>query len=241
MPVYGNGERWCVAHDDQKTAVIRSIKGTKAYFDAQSTVDIDIDLPITNFDISQIPENERPIMMLVCQSFVMEYFVKRNATNMRDARKLLVAIDEAHEAFWNPESRHFLALQYRTNRSRHVGNVLIMQSLADLSKYSDTEDIIKNTETFMLLKHNARDAKYLKETLQITDSQVNGILNLGGDEKAEKKRPGEVCLVDMPTKRVVFLQVDYLKETEKYIVETDVEAVAQMMGEREARMAGGMR
>ena len=240
LPVYANGERWCREHEDGKTAVIRSIKGTKAYFDAQSTVDIDIDLPITNFDISQIPENERPIMMLVCQSFVMEYFVKRNATNLRDARKLLVAIDEAHEAFWNPESRHFLALQYRTNRSRHVGNVLIMQSLADLSKYSDTEDIIKNTETFFLLKHNARDKKYLKETLEITDSQINGILNLGGDEKAEKKRPGEVCLVDVPTKRVVFLQVDYLKETEKYIVETDVEAVAQMMGERDAQMAGGM-
>ena len=46
--------------------------------------------------------------------------------------------------------------------------------------------------------------------------------------------------MDVPTKRVVFLQVDYLKETEKYIVETDVEAVAQMMGERDAQMAGGM-
>ena len=193
-----------------------------------------------NFDISQIPESERPIMMLVCQSFVMEYFVKRNATNLRDARKLLVVIDEAHEAFWNPESRHFLSLQYRTNRSRHVGNVLIMQSLADLSKYPDTEDIIKNTETFFLLKHNARDRKYLKETLEITDSQVNGILTLGGDEKAEEKRPGEICLVDIPTKRVVFLQADYLKATERYIVETDVENVAKLMDERSAMLSGGV-
>ncbi|MBQ7557265.1 MAG: hypothetical protein IJT00_04300, partial [Lachnospiraceae bacterium] len=137
IPVRKDGRKWCT-HKDGRTSEIRVIKGTKAYFDAQSDVDIDIDLPVTNFDISQIPESERPIMMLVCQSFVMEYFVKKNAINMKDARKLLVVIDEAHEAFWNPESRHFLALQYRTNRSRHVGNVLIMQSLADLSKYPDT-------------------------------------------------------------------------------------------------------
>ena len=239
LPIHPGGERWCT-HEDGRTAVVRCIKGTKAYFDDQSDVDIDIDLPVTNFDISQIPESERPIMMLVCQSFVMEYFVKRNATNLRDARKLLVVIDEAHEAFWNLESRHFLSLQYRTNRSRHVGNVLIMQSLADLSKYPDTEDIIKNTETFFLLKHNARDRKYLKETLEITDSQVNGILTLGGDEKAEEKRPGEICLVDIPTKRVVFLQADYLKATERYIVETDVENVAKLMDERSAMLSGGV-
>ena len=119
-------------------------------------------------------------------------------------------------------------------------NVLIMQSLADLSKYPDTEDIIKNTETFFLLKHNPRDSKYLKETLLITDSQVNGIISLGGDEKAEEKRPGEICLVDVPTKRVVFLQADYLKATERYIVETDVEKVAQLMDERSAALAGGI-
>ena len=76
--------------------------------------------------------------------------------------------------------------------------------------------------------------------MEITDSQVNGILTLGGDEKAEEKRPGEICLVDIPTKRVVFLQADYLKATERYIVETDVENVAKLMDERSAMLSGGV-
>ena len=44
----------------------------------------------------------------------------------------------------------------------------------------------------------------------------------------------------LPTKRVVFLQADYLKATERYIVETDVENVAKLMDERSAMLSGGV-
>ena len=237
LPVRADGKRWCM-HEDGKTEAIREIRGTKAFFDAQSTISVDPNLPITNFDVSQVPESERPIMMLICQAFVSEYFVKTNGADVRHAKKLLVAVDEAHLMLPYADAREFLSRQMRLNRSRNCGLVLIVQSIQDFARYDDAEDILKNAETYFLFKHNARDSKALKDTLQITDSQVQNILSLGGDERAEEKRPGEMCLYDVPTKRCVFLQTDYLKKTEQYVVETDVVEVEKMM---RARFSAGGR
>ena len=49
--------------------------------------------------------------------------------------------------------------------------------------------------------------------------------NLGGTSEAKKY--GELCLVDIPTKRAVFIQADYLKDSEFDVVETDVEKIAE--------------
>ena len=48
-----------------------------------------------------------------------------------------------------------------------------------------------------------------------------------------------MCLYDVPTKRCVFLQTDYLKRSEQYVVETDVVEVEKMMRARFS--AGGAR
>ena len=59
----------------------------------------------------------------------------------------------------------------------------------------------------------------------LTQSQVDTVLNLGGTSEAKKY--GELCLVDIPTKRAVFIQADYLKDSEFDVVETDVEKIAE--------------
>lgn len=217
-------------HGD-KMIPIRVIHGTKAYFDDQSTVELDRNLPCVNFDISQAPEGERPVLQLVCQSFINEHFIKTNSLNPKLARKMIVSMDEAHKAFPYESARRFLNSLYRTARKRHVSPWLIMQSVADLARYEDTEEILKTTEMYMLFKHGYQDKEFIKKLTNITESQVDTILELGG-ENAEKKRPGELCLIDMPTKRAAFVKADYLEDSERYIVETDMEILAQMAAGR---------
>lgn len=217
-------------HGD-KMIPVRSVRGTKAYFDAQSTVELNRNLPCVNFDISQTPESERPVLQLICQNFINEHFIKTNSVNPKLARKLIVSTDEAYKLFPYEGARRFQNSLYRTARKRHVSPWLIMQSVADLAKYTDTEEILKSTEMYLLFKHSYQDKDYIKNLTNITDSQVETILELGGGENSEKKRPGEMCLVDTPTKKAVFIKVDYL-ESEKYIVETDVEILAKMAAGR---------
>lgn len=220
-----NGKRWCDNHEDDKTIPINVIKGTKSYLDTQSSVELDINVPYHNFDLSQIPESDRPVMVMVCQNFIEENFIKKNSANPKEAKKLIVSTDEAHKFLPYEEARRFENSLYRTARKRHVAPRLLMQSIADLARYPDAEEIIKSTETFFLFRHNYRDRDFIKTTTDLTDSQVKTILNLGGT--AENKRCGELCLIDMPTKQSIFLQADYLKESEFYLVETDVENIVK--------------
>lgn len=74
-------------------------------------------------------------------------------------------------------------------------------------------------------RHNYLDGQYIKDTTNLTQSQVDTVLNLGGTSEAKKY--GELCLVDIPTKRAVFIQADYLKDSEFDVVETDVEKIAE--------------
>ena len=62
----------------------------------------------------------------------------------------------------------------------------------------------------MLFRHNYLDGQYIKRyPPNLNQSQVDTVLNLGGTSEAKKY--GELCLVDIPTKRAVFIQADYLK------------------------------
>lgn len=215
----------------EKMIPVRAIHGTKAYFDAQSTVELDRNLPCINFDISQAPESERPVLQLICQNFINEHLIKPNSINPTLARKLIVSTDEAYKLFPYESARRFQNSLYRTARKRHVSPWLIMQSVADLARYTDTEEILKSTEMYLLFKHGYQDKDYIKKLTNITDSQVDTIMELGG-ENSEKKRPGELCLVDTPTKRAVFIKADYLTDSERYIVETDMEILAEMAAGR---------
>lgn len=217
----------CDNHEkDGKIYYLREIHGSQAYLDCQSTLSIDMSLPFHNFDLSQITdETERINMIMIVQSYIEENFIKKNSTNPKKAKKLIVATDEAHRILKFEGARMFENALYRVARKRHTAPWLILQSVKDFAKYQDTEEILKSTETFMLFRHNYLDGQYIKDTTNLTQSQVDTVLNLGGTSEAKKY--GELCLVDIPTKRAVFIQADYLKDSEFDVVETDVEKIAE--------------
>ena len=220
------GAHVCNNHEEGKIYYLREIHGSQAYLDCQSTLSIDMSLPFHNFDLSQITdETERINMIMVVQSYIEENFIKKNSTNPNKARKLIVSTDEAHRILKFEGARMFENALYRVARKRHTAPWLILQSVKDFAKYQDTEEILKSTETFMLFRHNYLDGQYIKDTTNLTQSQVDTVLNLGGTSEAKKY--GELCLVDIPTKRAVFIQADYLKDSEFDVVETDVEKIAE--------------
>ena len=220
------GVHICNNHEEGKIYYLREIHGSQAYLDCQSTLSIDMSLPFHNFDLSQITdETERINMIMVVQSYIEENFIKKNSTNPNKAKKLIVSTDEAHRILKFEGARMFENALYRVARKRHTAPWLILQSVKDFAKYQDTEEILKSTETFMLFRHNYLDGQYIKDTTNLNQSQVDTVLNLGGTSEAKKY--GELCLVDIPTKRAVFIQADYLKDSEFDVVETDVEKIAE--------------
>lgn len=202
--------------------------GTKGYYDGQSTVFINKTTPVTNIDISDLPKEDIPVAQTISLNFVNENFIKKNSENPKKAEKLIVVIDECHRMFPYPDARRFLSDIYRTARKRNISPWTATQALKDFDGYPEIESILTNTTSIFLFKQSQQHSSYLQKNTILTSSQIEEVISLGGDpsDTNSKERKGEVCIID--NDKVAFVKVDYLFETEKYIVETDMKKLEQI-------------
>lgn len=224
-----SSERVYVNQAGRKEDVV-SIQGIRAYYDGQSTVEVSIDCPFTNIDISSLSENEKILARQIAIDYLNESFIKKNSESISSARKLVAIFDECHENFGMEYARKTLENVVRTARKRHVGLILSSQTLREYDNYKETRDILKQATTKFVCKQDYQDRDYLIKDIGFTESQTDYILNnLGGGafEDDEKNRHrGEMCIMD--NKRVAFCKVDYLKETEALPVETDAKEISKI-------------
>lgn len=223
-----------------ETGEVVEIHGTRAYFDGQSTVHVSNETPHINFDISQLPKEERPVAMLICMDYMQESYIKKNSADPKKAKKMVMLIDEVHRSFNYPEARQFISDAYRTYRKRHVSPWVATQALADFDGYAETKAIVKNSTTMFLFKQDFQDREFLAKSTPLTASQLEQLFSLGGDledENDQKNRRGEVCIIDNQSK-VAFVKVDYLTASESLIVETNINKIQQMYkGETDVNIA----
>lgn len=209
-----------------------AVRGVRPYYDGQSTFTISKDCPFTNIDLSQLTENEKLLARQIAIEFVNENFIKKNSESLKAADKLVAIFDEAHEEFANTYARATIDNVVRTARKRNVAVILSTQALREYDTYNETKSIFKNAAVKIILKQDPTDRDWLKESLKITDGQVDKILELGGnmdstgESSGGNKHRGEACIID--GKQVCFVKVDYLKECEKYAVETDANEIDKM-------------
>ena len=210
---------------------VHVIKGIRAYYDGQSTFSLTSDCPFTNIDISLLSEKEKKLARQIAMDFVNESFIKKNSENLRSAKKLVCIFDEAHENFEMEYARKTLDNVVRTARKRHVAIIISTQTLKEFSNWVETQAILKQATTKFVFKQDYQDSDYILNTLGITESQVDYIVNhLGGDSKNEEdqnRHRGEVCIVD--NKNVAFCKVDYLKKTEALAVDTDARVIEELL------------
>lgn len=229
-------ERLEVSENERKCTCgkcsVLKVKGVRSYYDGQSTIRLDKATPHFNIDLSLLPEKEKPVAMTVAMNFLKENCVKKNSLNPKHAEKMILLFDEVQKAFVFPNAREFIVDQYATARKRNVSVWSATQALSNYHMYEETKTLLKNTATVVMLKQDTMDRKFLQENTVLTDAQVETVLSLGGeksDTEERYERQGELCLIDNNSK-VVFLKVDYLKDSEKTIVETDIGKVKEMYG-----------
>ena len=222
-------DRICHCHSEGKR--IQRIKGVKSYFDGQSNVVIDRNVKFTNIDLSQLPDEERPIARLIALSFVTEHFIKRNAVNPKKTEYMGVICDELHENFKSLAAVQKLDYVSRTSRKRLVSLWTATQALKDYQRMPETEALLKQAATKFVFKQDYQDRTWIKEALNITNGQTDRIMELGGDPADKStERKGEVCIVD--NGKVCFCKVDYLKSAEAVFVETDARILEKMYGRK---------
>ena len=208
------------------------IRGTKAYYDGQSTISISRDCPFVNFDISLLSEVEMRLAGQIAMAWITEYFVKKNSERIDSSDKLILILDEVHKWFKDPYARNTIDTTVREARKRNVGVILSTQTLTEYDNYKETKDLLDLMECKFVFKQGFQSRDYLIKTLGITSAQSDMIVGtLGGsgrDMEDEKKRHrGEMCIVD--NKKVCFCKVDYLKETEGLLADTNAAEFERML------------
>ncbi len=220
------------ADEKEKVTVIR---GTKAYYDGQSTISISRDCPFVNFDISLLSEVEMRLAGQIAMAWITEYFVKKNSEKLDSNDKLILILDEVHKWFKDPYARNTIDTTVREARKRNVGVILATQTLTEYDNYKETKDLLDLMECKFVFKQGFQSRDYLIKTLGITSAQSDMIVGtLGGsgrDTEDEKKRHrGEMCIVD--NKKVCFCKVDYLKETEGLLADTNAAEYERMLKQK---------
>lgn len=206
---------------------IIKIKGSKAYYDGQSTIKISENESFTNIDISQLPETERPTARQIALSFINEQFIKTNATNPKKTQCLCVIVDEVHQNFNIPSAVASLDYVARTSRKRLVSLWTSTQALKDYDCCRETEALLKQSAAIFVFKQPYSDRKWVQNALNLTNGQIERILELGGDpQDSAGTRKGETCIVD--NGKVCFCKIDYLQSAEAVFVETDPRIIQKM-------------
>lgn len=214
---------------------VGAIRGVKPYFDGESTIKIDADTPMIDFDISQL-KSDRPVAQLVVMNYIKEKLVKPNSRNPAKIVNRIILNDEAHMTFPYLEARKFLAEAYRTDRKHHTSTWTITQALVDYALYKETQAMVSNAASIFLFKQAHQDREYLKTATPLTDAQIEEVLSLGGDalmlgadEGSNNPHRGEVCLIDNGL--VTFLKMDVIWSSERRYVVTDAESRRQLYRE----------
>ena len=233
LPMDNEGHRYYKTEDETRRDVI-AIRGTRPFYDGQSTIKVDLDTPAINIDVSQLPENDRPLGLVIASNYLNENIIKKNSANPKKLRKRAILLDEAHRTFPYPELRRFWSDLYRSARKRYIAPICCTQSLEDFRLYDETKEIVKQSPMIFLLRQDAVDKDYIQETTQMSPGQMDRLFRLGGaTEDGGAAEKGQVCMVI--NKRAVFVQIDYLKETEMDVVETDQQKIFENVRRRRKR------
>ena len=101
------------------------------------------------------------------------------------------------------------------------------QALKDYDCCRETEALLKQSAAKFVFKQSYSDRKWVQEALNLTNGQIDRVLELGGDpQDNSENRKGEVCIVD--NGKICFCKIDYLKTAEAVFVETDPRIIQEM-------------
>lgn len=209
-----------------RTEDVIAVRGVRAYYDGQSTININRDCPFVNIDISMLKDDEKKLARQIAIAWVNENFIKKNSERLDSNSKLVVILDEAHECFKDAFALDTVDITVREARKRHVGIILATQTIREYERNPVTKDLLGLIECKFIFKQDYQDRAHLMETLGVTSSQADMIVSgIGGSDTGadQKRHRGEMCMID--GKKVSFCKVDLLERTEGLLSDTNAATV----------------
>lgn len=146
----------------------RFIKGSLSeVFNAQTNIELDNRLVV--FDIKDLNESLRPIMMMVVANFVNNE-VKQNP------QKRMLVIDEGWMLLQEPESARFVSSLVRRARKYYLGVTIISQQANDFLNLDYGKAIASQSSLRILMRQDTTTIKKVAEEFHLSAYEQNYLL-----------------------------------------------------------------
>jgi len=147
------------------------ISGTLAHvFNAQTNIELNNRLII--FDIKDLPENLRQVMMMIIANFV------QNRVKAKPEKRLLV-IDEGWMLLEHEESARFVAGLVRRARKYYLGVSIISQQANDFLRSDYGRAIASQSSLRILMRQDTTTIKNVASEFNLSEYEENYLLTCG--------------------------------------------------------------
>ena len=180
---------------------IREFNGQMAYFDGQSTFELQEGATFINIDISQLEERfARPLAQQILLSWIWEKFVKKNSEDRNRAKQKRVIVDEAWMLLPFPEAVDFLNKMARRARKRNVSLAIISQRFQDFYERPEAQAVLTSSDTKLFLAQDKSEIELLKEVFKLSEGEASflvtcvrgeGLLKVGSETAILQITPTE--------------------------------------------------
>ncbi len=155
-------------HNSLATKLEKFVKGSlSTVFDSQTTVKLDNRLVI--FDIKDLPESLRQIMLVIVANFVYNQVKK-------DPQKRLLVIDEGWLLLEHEESARFVAGLVRRARKYFLGVNIISQQANDFLNNTYGKAIASQTSLRVLMRQDTTTIKKVVEEFKLSEYEEKFLL-----------------------------------------------------------------
>ena len=195
----------------------RKFNGQMAYFDGQSTFDLQDGCLFINIDISGLEERfARPLAQQILMSWIWEKYVKKNSEDRTKATKKRVLVDEAWMLLPYPEAVDFLNKMARRARKRNVSLAIVSQRFQDFYEKPEAQAVLTSSDTKLFLAQDKSEIQYLKEVFKLSEGEANFLVTCTIGEGLFKVGADTAILQITPTrKEFEFMETNLNKLAER--------------------------
>ena len=147
------------------------VKGSLNIFNHHTNVDIDN--RFTVYGIQELGDQLAPVAMLV----MMEAIQSRIMQNARKGRATWLYIDECHVLLKSDYSAFYLQQLWKKVRKQGGLCTGISQNVSDLLQSDVAATLISNSEFIVILKQSDIDSMRMRQTIGVTDAQLEFVKN----------------------------------------------------------------
>ena len=199
----------------------RKFDGQMAYFDGQTTFELNDGALFININLSQLEEKfARPLAQQILLTWVWEKYVKKNSEDKKKARRKRVLVDEAWMLLDYPEAVQFLNTMARRARKRNVSLAVVSQKFQDFYEKKEAQAVLTSSEVKLFLAQDKSEIEYLKEVFKLSEGETDFLLTCTRGEGLLKLGQESAVIAIQPTQR------------EFEFVETNMTKLAEMQKQK---------